>query len=313
MANASAAQSGSPALLARLCFRVPPGRMAALADQYAAETARLLRQHGFAACCAAGWPRAPAAGVVDYFFAFPSLTAFWSARQALEAAPAWRESLQRPGAACTVAGPLAHRLEIVKTVAGPGQTELIGRGRRLGLWHSYSLRDHLPSVSLNGVVQDRLRPHGATVTFRAVYPAIGWRVAPPTGGARQEQTSLRLLCCNLVLYLALLTALPAVPLRHRALMACSGLPLLFALHVGDLLLMVESRTLTLLRPESYAFWRHFDPWFVAVKCYHSLSVMALRQAPPVLLVLAQCRSIGRDALSLTPRPGTAPALPRPPG
>lgn len=42
-----------------------------------------------------------------------------------------------------------------------------------------------------------------------------------------------------------------------------------------------------LERESYTFWRHFNPWFLAVKFYASFSVMALKQAFPVLVLFVQ--------------------------
>ena len=73
----------------------------------------------------------------------------------------------------------------------------------------------------------------------------------------------------------------------RILLLLTGFPLLFVFHVVDLLLVVESRLLTLLQPQHYAFWDQFDLWFVAVKFYHSFSVMALKQVLPLLLLWLQ--------------------------
>ena len=59
---------------------------------------------------------------------------------------------------------------------------------------------------------------------------------------------------------------------------------LWVFHLADLLLAVESKLLTRMRPEAYSFMEHFDLWFLTVKFSHSFSVMALKQVFPLVLL-----------------------------
>jgi hypothetical protein len=116
---------------------------------------------------------------------------------------------------------------------------------------------------------------------------VKWQVHLPSQEGTTDAVSFRLLSYNLILYLALLSAVPRLRLKHQAVLLLTGLPLFFAFHVADLLLTVESRLLTHLRPEGYTFWRHFNPWFLFVKFYASFSVMALKQVFPVCVLFVQ--------------------------
>jgi len=132
-----------------------------------------------------------------------------------------------------------------------------------------------------------LRPHNADVVFTNAYPDVIWQALLPSQEGVTERVSFRLLSYNLILYLALLSAVPRLRLKHRAVLLLTGLPIFLAFHVADLLTTVESRLLTRIQPEGYTFWRHFDPWFLFVKFYASFSVMALKQVFPVFVLFVQ--------------------------
>jgi hypothetical protein len=144
-------------------------------------------------------------------------------------------------------------------------------------------------------VLHQLHLHDAQATFTEIYPNVRWQVSHRLHG-QDEYVSFRLLAYNLILYLALLSAIPTWR-RHRIALLLTGLPLLFVFHVVDLLLVVESRFLTILQPRYYEIWDHFDPWFVAVKFYHSFSVMALKQVLPLLVLWLQWQFyVGRSSV-----------------
>jgi hypothetical protein len=136
--------------------------------------------------------------------------------------------------------------------------------------------------ALNG-----LQLHGAWVTFAETCPDVRWHVVHPSLELGEDSVSFRLLTYNLILYLALLTAVPRLRLVARLVLLATALPVFWAFHVLDLLLLVESRTLTGLQPQHYEFWRHFNPWFVAVKFYGSFSAMALKQILPIVVMVLQ--------------------------
>ena len=137
------------------------------------------------------------------------------------------------------------------------------------------------------VILTQVRPHGSQITFTEMYPSVTWQVENSQIPPKFESTSFRLLTYNLVLYLALLTALPRVRLVRRAVLLLCALPLFYGFHVLDLLLVAESRMLTALHPQHYAFWRDFDLWFVVVKFSNSFSVMALKQVFPIIVISLQ--------------------------
>ena len=160
-----------------------------------------------------------------------------------------------------------------------------------GLWNAVALY-LLPAYSqlLVPVAQwslDVLHPHDAQFSFLGHYPTVEWEVTRFSQALGTEQTSFRLLTYNLVLYLTALTALRAQPLKRMGVLLATGLPVLWVFHLADLLLAVESKLLTRIRPEAYSFLEHFDPWFVVVKFSHSFSVMALKQVFPLLLLWLQ--------------------------
>ncbi|OGG50323.1 MAG: hypothetical protein A3F84_06660 [Candidatus Handelsmanbacteria bacterium RIFCSPLOWO2_12_FULL_64_10] len=136
-----------------------------------------------------------------------------------------------------------------------------------------------------------LRPHDFSVVFTGIYPDVIWQAHLPSE-VEQGGVSFQLLSYNLILYLTLLTAIPGVRLRGRVVLLLTGLPLLWIFHIVDLLLIVESWLLTRLRPESYVFWRHFDPWFLTVKFYASFSALALKPVFPILALFLQWHWLG---------------------
>ena len=99
---------------------------------------------------------------------------------------------------------------------------------------------------------------------------------------------------KLAIYLSLLSAVPSLKVKLRVAFLLSGFPLIFAFHTIDLIIIVESKLLTVLQPERYVFWGNFSPWFVAVKFYHSFSMLAFKQAFPVLLLGIQWYLLGRQ-------------------
>ena len=151
-------------------------------------------------------------------------------------------------------------------------------------------------------VLDYLQPHNTHITFTDVYPYIKWQVNNLSPERPNEQTSFHLLSYNLVLYLTVLTAIPRLLFKHRIILLLSGLPLIFVFHILELLLVVESKILTLLDLQSHDYLTPFNLWFVIVKFSHNMSVLALKQVAPVLLLLFQWyglrRFIGQNSKAL---------------
>ena len=133
---------------------------------------------------------------------------------------------------------------------------------------------------------ETLQPHDIQVVFTDVYPYVKWQVTH-FSLVQEESISFRLLSYNLILYISLLTAISRVCLWYRFILLMSGLSTLFVFHGVDLMLVVESKLLTWLQPQHYAFWDEFSLWFVVVKFYHSFSVMALKQVLPLLVLWLQ--------------------------
>lgn len=147
---------------------------------------------------------------------------------------------------------------------------------------------------------DVLHPHDAQFSFLAHYPTVEWEVTRLSQALGREQMSFRLLAYNLVLYLTALTGLRDQPLKRVGILLATGLPVLGVFHLADLLLAVESKLLTRLRPDAYSFLEHFDLWFVVVKFSHSFSVMAFKQVFPLLLLWLQYCLLKRYSPRLFP-------------
>lgn len=81
----------------------------------------------------------------------------------------------------------------------------------------------------------------------------------------------------------------------------------------DLCLAVESRLLTHLRPESYHLSQGLDLWFLAVKYYHSFSVLALKQVLPFFLVWGLVLAARRLCPEVQNEVGVSPAAGETPG
>ncbi len=157
----------------------------------------------------------------------------------------------------------------------------------------------VPAASrvLNG-----LRPHDAAIRFGRTFPHVEWEAISGSKEMRGSE-SFYLLSYNLLLYIALVLSIQRWKTSRRGVIFLTGLPFLYVFHTADLILSVESKLLTALEPEHYAFWQHFSLWFVVVKFSHSFSVMALKQVLPILLLFLQCWIFER------PRPGRVGAMP----
>ena len=142
-------------------------------------------------------------------------------------------------------------------------------------------------------ILDTIQPHDTQLAFLARYPTVEWEVTRFSQTLGKEQTSFRLIAYNLVLYLTALSALRGQPVTVLGILLATGLPVLYIFHLADLLLVVESKLLTQIRPDAYSFWKHFDPWFVVVKFSHSFSVISLKQVFPLLLLWLQYSLLNR--------------------
>ena len=142
-------------------------------------------------------------------------------------------------------------------------------------------------VPVAQVTLDAFRPHDTQFTFLASYPTLEWEITRLSQSLGKEQTSFRLLTYNLVLYLTALTTLRGQTLKDVGVLLATGLPVLYVFHLADLLLAIESKLLTQIRPDAYSFWVDFDLWFLVVKFFHSFSVMALKQIFPLLILWCQ--------------------------
>lgn len=132
---------------------------------------------------------------------------------------------------------------------------------------------------------------GTRVLLDMAYPDIAWTFADASAPLTSGTVSFYLLSYNLVLYLALVTAMPATGAGRRALMALAGLPVFFVFHAADLLLAVESRRLSVVRPAGYDLAAGFDVWFLFIKFAHNFSVMAFKQVLPLLVAGLQWRFV----------------------
>ncbi|MFC1526324.1 hypothetical protein ACFL6X_05895 [Candidatus Latescibacterota bacterium] len=152
-----------------------------------------------------------------------------------------------------------------------------------------------------------IEPHGVVLSFTESFPSVTWELDGAPESLRR--VPFRLLAYNLVLYLSVVTAWPRLGAGRRLLVAVTGLPILYLFHVLDLMLAVESRLLTVLRPESYDLSERIDLWFLGVKYYHSFSVLALKQVLPVLLVWVVVQVLERLWLPTTQDGEGAPPVP----
>lgn len=133
----------------------------------------------------------------------------------------------------------------------------------------------------------RIRPHGLLVDLANDYPWVRWSFDSETFGPQRGRLSFLVLVYNTVIYLALLSAAPGLRPRNRMLALLTGLPVVFAFHVFDLSMMIESRLLTVVQAEHYDFTRHFGWRFTMIKVYNFLSLMALKQVAFVVLFAVQ--------------------------
>ncbi len=127
-------------------------------------------------------------------------------------------------------------------------------------------------------------PHGQTLEFTSVAPTLRWHWTPADVAGSLAPA---LLTWNTVLYLTVWSFVPSLPRSDRLRWLCVATPTLALWHVADLLLTVESRLLTLTRPEGYDLSAGFDLWFLWVKFANNLNVLGLRQVVPLLLIAAQ--------------------------
>ena len=140
-----------------------------------------------------------------------------------------------------------------------------------------------------------VRPHSTGLEITQTFPQVAWQWT----GALEEvsDVSFRLIAYNGILYATLLAAI-GLGGQQRLLGGATGFAFLFVFHIADLMLAIESRLLTQLRPESYSFWEDFDLWFVLVKFGHSYSVLVLKQVLPGAILWLQWaflrRAFGED-------------------
>ncbi len=152
-------------------------------------------------------------------------------------------------------------------------------------------------VPATSVLVDLLPSHGAAVKLASQHPWVGCTIQKGDSPAAVEQVSSLVLTYNALIYLALLTAATGLDWRQRGRMAAFGMPCLFVFHIVDLGLTVQSRVLSIVAGQHYDFRQHFGLWFTVVKVYSFLSLMALKQALPLVLFYAQWRRVKEKVLA----------------
>jgi hypothetical protein len=179
-------------------------------------------------------------------------------------------------------------------------TALRGLLTRLLLWFtlwSAGAMLTLPAYALLVIpaaawVGSALPTAGARLSLHVEYPSVVATIQPDGRAASLEYISFLVLTYNAVLYLALVSAWNALTLWERSRLAALGLPCLFVFHVFDLAMAAHSRVLSVACSEQYDVRRHFSAWFILVKTYAFLSLMALKQALPVALLYIQLNHRG---------------------
>jgi len=134
---------------------------------------------------------------------------------------------------------------------------------------------------------DQLYASDIRIEFSSFYPDVKWQAVFKSQLVLEEGLAFSLISYNLILFLSLLCSLPEVELKHRLIFLVTGSPLIALFHIFDVLLAVESKILTHIQPESYEFWSNFSLWFILVKFFHSLSVMAIKQLVPAFIIALQ--------------------------
>ena len=136
-----------------------------------------------------------------------------------------------------------------------------------------------------------LRPTVQSLSFSAVYPTLVWNFSPAVEAPlATHSTSFRLLAHNLILFLTLLTAIKVTPFRYRLLLVGLGGMLLCCLHIVDLVVALEHSYLSASGPPPAALSPSFIEW-ISIRFYRSLSVLALKQAMPFLILLVLVRRV----------------------
>ncbi len=149
-----------------------------------------------------------------------------------------------------------------------------------------------------GWLLDWLRPHEVAMQFESNFPWLRWSFSSDEFGRHEGRLSFLLLVYNTVLYLTVLSAI-RLSKRRRVWLGLSAVPFIFAFHLFDLALTVESRILSVVQRQHYDFLVDFGFWFSLVKVYNFMSIMALKQVVLLGLLAAQyhaARRIWGDAV-----------------
>ncbi|MEW6751799.1 MAG: two-component regulator propeller domain-containing protein [Candidatus Latescibacterota bacterium] len=152
-ATAAPTAPGGEPTVARVCFWVPPERMASFAAAYETRLAPILRQHGLAPSAERG--RATVDSVFSRLRVCASPAVFRMQAEAVERDAAFRDELRQLAAAFGPAGPdgrLRHSLQLYRYPLLPDTVVPAGPGR--GHWRTFDASDRLYNPSLGGVWQD---------------------------------------------------------------------------------------------------------------------------------------------------------------
>ena len=138
--------------LARICFHVPPERMAAFETAYREKVLPVLETHGLTESSERGRPTPDT--VFDRLLEAVTPADVLRLREALERDPAWHavlEDLERAFGAVKPGRLYERHLELYAAPAGPGRTVSAGRGR--GHWRTYDATDGLAGGDVLAILQ----------------------------------------------------------------------------------------------------------------------------------------------------------------
>ena len=143
---------GDEPTLARLCFWLPPEKMAEFQAVYSREVTPILERHGLEESSIQG--RATIDSVFSRLFEMPTPSAIAEKNEALQNDPNWMAVLQRLGAYGIIGaqGAIRYHFDLYKTTAGPGTSQPVGEG--IGHWKTFDRSNGFVGGSSMAPIQD---------------------------------------------------------------------------------------------------------------------------------------------------------------
>ena len=153
-------------------------------------------------------------------------------------------------------------------------------------WHLFPAYETVLVPTTEGLL-NWLHPHELSIELDGDYPWLSWSFSNKEIGRQSGRISFLLLVYNTVLYLTVLVAVKQLSTKRKLWLGVSGLPFVFAFHLFDLALTLESRALSIVQKQHYDFLADFGLWFSLVKAYNFISIMAVKQVALLGLLALQ--------------------------